>query len=111
MGQTPHYHLIDNTIGRPLDYRDDIFLTRREAEAAARARADWLATSCGLHVERLTGLARYYVSGQEPRAPGQVLEVEACDDPECLRLEVGQALAVGERPLGLQMHQVVNVHG
>jgi hypothetical protein len=111
VGQSPHYHLIDNTIGRPLNYRDDIFLTRREAEAAAKARADWLATSCGLHVERLTGLGRYYVSGHEPRAAGQVLEVEACDDPECLLVEAGPKLLSVDRPLGWRSSERVEIRG
>src|SRR3989442_12323691 len=49
-----HYHLVENRIGDPLSYRDDVFTTRRLASGEARMRVQWLARSA-FHVEPVTG--------------------------------------------------------
>lgn len=84
-----HFHLIDSRIGHPRGYRDEIFPARQAAEAAARARAHWLAGVAGLRVERLAGRGRYLVTGGSPGDAGRIIEVEGCDDPECMQLDYG----------------------
>jgi hypothetical protein len=78
-----HYHVIDNRIGDPLGYRDDVFSSRREAETAARSRAEWLAMG-DLQVEALTGSGRYLITTRRAGDPGRLIEVEACEDTGCL---------------------------
>ena len=84
-----HYHVIENRIGEPLGYRDDVFPTRREARGAARARAAWLAAVAGLEVHALSGVGRYLITTRRPGDPGCLVEVEACDDRACLELTYG----------------------
>jgi hypothetical protein len=79
-----HYHVLENTLGNPSGYRDDVFPTRREAQAVARARAEWLAVVAGLHVEALTGSGRYLITTRRPQDPGRLIEVETCEDGACL---------------------------
>jgi hypothetical protein len=79
-----HYHLIDHRMGHPQGFRDDVFRSRRAALRAARERAEWLATVGGFEVEVLEGLGRYLVSSGQVHDPGRLMEVEVCDDPECL---------------------------
>ena len=79
-----HYHLVENRIGDPLSYSDDVFTTRRQASDAARMRVQWLAAA-GLHVEAATGSRpRYLVTRRCVADPGCLIQVEACDDPGCL---------------------------
>jgi len=79
-----HYHLVENRIGDPLSYRDDVFTTRRQASDAARMRAQWLG-GAGLHVEAVTGSRpRYLVTTRRVADPGCLIQVEACDDAGCL---------------------------
>jgi hypothetical protein len=86
---TRHYHVIENTIGKPLSYRDDVFPSRRLAEAQARSRAEWMAAMAGLSVEALSGSGRYLVTTRRPQDPGRLIEVEACDDRECFEAAYG----------------------
>jgi hypothetical protein len=86
---TRHYHVIENTIGKPLGYRDDVFPSRRLAEAQARTRAEWMAAMAGLSVEALTGSGRYLITTHRPQDPGRLIEVEACDDRECMEAACG----------------------
>jgi hypothetical protein len=79
-----HYHVIENRIGDPLGYRDEVFNTRREAEATSRTRAEWLAAVAGLEVEALSGSGRYLVTTRRAGDPGRLIEVEACTDAGCL---------------------------
>ncbi len=79
-----HYHVIENKIGDPLGYRDDVFKMRREADATARTRAAWLAAVTGLQLEALSGSGRYLVTARRAGDPGRLIEVESCEDPECL---------------------------
>ena len=81
-----HYHLVDNKVGDPRGYRDDLYPSRRQAEAAARLRVEWLAAVAGLRVEALTGGARYLVTTGGPTDAGRMIEVEGCDDPDCLQV-------------------------
>ena len=45
-----HYHLVENRIGDPLSYRDDVFTTRRRASDEARTRVQWLAARIRQHL-------------------------------------------------------------
>ena len=85
-----HYHVMDNQVGDPAGYRDDLFASRRVAYAAARARAQWLAAVTGLRVEQLTGGARYLLTTGRAQDAGRTIEVEECDDPECLAPRPGE---------------------
>jgi hypothetical protein len=38
----------------------------------------------GLHVEALGGAGRYLVTSGRPADPGRMIEVEECDEPQCL---------------------------
>jgi hypothetical protein len=78
-----HYHVLENAIGDPLGYRDDVFASRRQAEATARTRAQWLALA-GLHIEALSGSGRWLITTRRAGDPGRLLEVEACEDAGCL---------------------------
>jgi hypothetical protein len=82
-----HYHVIENRIGDPLGYRDDVFTTRRQAAATARARAQWLALVAGLHVEALSGSGRYLVTTRRAGDPGHLIEVEVCEEGGCLEAD------------------------
>jgi hypothetical protein len=99
-GQVParHYHLVDNRFGDPHGYRDEVFPSRRIAEAAARARAQWLAMVDGLRVEALSGRGRYLVTTGLSRDPGRMIEVEVCDEVECLE-EFTSTTRAGAVPL------------
>ena len=79
-----HFHVIENAIGDPLGYRDDVFSSRRQAEATARTRAEWLAAVAGLQVEALAGSGRWLVTTRRAGDPGRLIEVEACEDAGCL---------------------------
>lgn len=76
---------MDNQVGDPTGYRDDVFANRRLAYAAARTRAQWLAAVANLRVEPLTGGARYLITTGRTQDPGRTIEVEECNDPECLQ--------------------------
>jgi hypothetical protein len=84
-----HYHLSDTTIGGGFGYRDDIFPSRREALAAARERADWLGALTGCRVHPLAEAGRYLLTTGRPRDAGRIIELEECDDPECLEIAYG----------------------
>ncbi|HEY4865758.1 MAG TPA: hypothetical protein VIK45_09635 [Candidatus Dormibacteraeota bacterium] len=86
---TRHYHLIDYAVGEPLSYRDEIFLRRREAETAARERAEWVAALQGLEVRALTGATRYLITSGHAGDAGRTIEIEECDSAECLELSYG----------------------
>jgi hypothetical protein len=81
-----HYHLSDTTIGGPSGYRDDVFATRREALMAARERAQWLAALTGLRVQPLADPGRYLLTSGRVHDAGRIIELEECDDPDCLEL-------------------------
>lgn len=87
--RTRHYHLTDTTIGGPAGYRDDVFPRRRQALAAARERAQWLGALMGLKVQALADPGRYLLTTGRPHDPGRIIELEECDDRECLELEYG----------------------
>jgi hypothetical protein len=82
-----HYHVIENRIGDPLGYRDDVFATRRQAAATARTRAEWLALVAGLQVQILSGSGRYLVTTRRAGDPGRLIEVESCEDVGCLEAD------------------------
>jgi hypothetical protein len=82
-----HYHVIENAIGDPQGYRDDVFPSRRQAEGTARTRAEWLALVAGLQVEALSGSGRYLVTTRRAGDPGRLIEVEACTDAGCLEAD------------------------
>lgn len=84
--RTRHYHLSDNTIGGHSSYRDDVFPTRREAMAAARERAQWVAALTGLKVQALDDPGRFLLTTGRAHDAGRIIELEDCDDPECLDL-------------------------
>jgi hypothetical protein len=82
-----HYHVIENTVGNPQGYRDDMFRSRRRALEVARTRAHWLAAVGGSRVESLLGpVGRYLITTGRPHDPGRMIAVEECDDAECLEL-------------------------
>jgi hypothetical protein len=81
-----HYHLSDTTIGGHSGYRDDVFPTRRAALAAARERAQWLAALTGLKVQALDDPGRYLLTTGRAHDAGRIIELEDCDDPDCLDL-------------------------
>jgi hypothetical protein len=81
-----HYHLSDTTIGGHSSYRDDVFTTRREALSAARERARWLAAVNGLKVQALADPGRYLLTTGRPHDAGRIIELEDCDDPDCIDL-------------------------
>jgi hypothetical protein len=87
--RTRHYHLTDTTIGGPAGYRDDVFPRRRQALAAARERAEWLGALMGLKVQPLVDPGRYLLTTGRAHDPGRIIELEECDDQECLELEYG----------------------
>ena len=79
-----HYHLVENHIGNPLGYRDEVFSTRRQAGQVARIRVQWLAAA-GRHVEAITVSGpRYLVTRPGARDPGCLIQVEECEDAGCL---------------------------
>ena len=84
-----HYHLTDTTIGGISGYRDDIFASRRQALEAARERADWLAAMTGWRVQPLADPGRYLLTTGRPHEAGRIIELEDCDDPECLEIAYG----------------------
>jgi hypothetical protein len=84
--RTRHYHLSDTTIGGHSGYRDDVFTTRREAMAAARERAQWIAALTGLEVQALDDPGRFLLTSGRAYDAGRIIELEDCDDPECLDL-------------------------
>ena len=82
---SPHYHVIENTVGNPQGYRDDLFRSRRRALEVARSRAHWLATVAGGRVESLLGPpGRYLITTGRPSDAGHMIAVEECDDDACL---------------------------
>jgi hypothetical protein len=81
-----HYHLSDTTIGGPSGYRDDVFPNRREAVAAARDRALRLAALTGMHVQALADPGRYLLTTGRAHDAGRIIELEDCDDPDCLEV-------------------------
>ena len=88
--QLRHYHVIENTVGNPQGYRDDLFRSRRRALEVARSRAHWLATVAGCGVESLRGPAgRYLITTGRPSDAGHMIAVEECDDDACLDIGYG----------------------
>jgi hypothetical protein len=87
-----HYHLSDTTIGGHSGYRDDVFPTRREAMAAARERAQWVAALTGLKVQALDDPGRYLLTTGRAHDAGRIIELEDCEDPECLDLAYDSVL-------------------
>jgi hypothetical protein len=81
-----HYHLIENAVGEPQGYRDDVFRSQRGALTAARTRAEWLAAVGGLRVESLVGVGRYFITSGRSGDAGRLIAVEDCDEAECLRV-------------------------
>lgn len=81
-----HYHLSDTTIGGHSGYRDDVFPTRREALSAARERALWLAALTGMQVQALDEPGRYLLTTGRAHDAGRIIELEDCDDPDCLEI-------------------------
>jgi hypothetical protein len=81
-----HYHLVDSTAGNPTAYSDELFPRRREAVAAARERATWVAALTAGQVEPLTGHGRYLVTTGRRQDPGRTILVEQCDDQSCLEM-------------------------
>jgi hypothetical protein len=65
-----HYHVIENAVGEPHGYRDDVFRNRRRALIAAKERAEWLAAVAGLRVESLVGTGRYFITTGRPSDAG-----------------------------------------
>jgi hypothetical protein len=85
-----HYHVIENTVGDPHGYRDDLFRSRRRAVEAARTRAHWIAAVAGCRVETLLGpVGRYLVTTGRTHEIGRLIAVEECDDAECLEVGYG----------------------
>ena len=82
-----HYHLIENQVGNPQEYRDEVFTSRRSAMAAARGRAQWLAATAGARVVALAGGGRYLVTTGHPRDAGRIIEVEECDEAGCFETD------------------------
>lgn len=79
-----HYHVIEHSVGNPLSYRDDLFLSRCRAIQVARARAEWLAYVVGCGVETLVGPHGRYLVTTGPYDAGRMIAVEDCDDEECM---------------------------
>ncbi|MBJ7601121.1 MAG: hypothetical protein JF922_23990 [Candidatus Dormibacteraeota bacterium] len=79
--------MIETGIGDPVGYRDDLFKSRREAEMAARTRAEWQAAVSDLRVEALSGAGRYLITTRRGGDPGRLIEVEPCLDPACLEAD------------------------
>jgi hypothetical protein len=84
-----HYHLTDTTIGAISGYRDDIFASRRQALVAARERAEWIAALTGWRVQPLADPGRYLLTTGRPNEAGRIIELEECEDPECLEIAFG----------------------
>jgi hypothetical protein len=79
-----HYHVIENAVGEPHGYRDEVFRSRRRALAAAKERAHWLAAVAGLRVESLVGTGRYFMTTGRAGDAGRLIAMEDCDEAECL---------------------------
>jgi hypothetical protein len=79
-----HYHVIENAVGEPHSYRDDVFRSRRRAFGAARERAQWLEAVAGLRVDPLVGAGRYFITTGRYRDAGRLIAVEACEEAGCL---------------------------
>lgn len=79
-----HYHIIENAVGEPQGYRDEVFCNRRRALMAAKERAEWLSAVGSLRVESLVGSGRYFITSGRPGDPGRLIAVEDCDEAECL---------------------------
>ena len=88
-GTVRHYHLIDYAVGEHLSYREEVFLRRREAEQAARERAEWLAALKGLQVSAVMGTTRYLITSGHPGDAGRTIEIEECETAECLEVSYG----------------------
>jgi hypothetical protein len=85
--------LIENAVGNPRGYRDDLFRSRRSAVGAAKTRAQWLAGLAGGHVEVLMGPSgRYLVTTGRPPDAGLLIVVEECDDAACLDVSYASML-------------------
>jgi hypothetical protein len=83
-----HYHVIENSVGGPHGYRDDLFRSHRCALEAAKTRAQWLAAAADCRAETLLGPAgRYLVTTGRPHDAGRMIAVEKCDDEECLEVD------------------------
>jgi hypothetical protein len=78
-----HYHVIENPVGEPQGYRDEMFRSRRRALMEARERAEWLSAVAGLRVEALVGVGRYFITTGRPGDAGRLITVEDCDDADC----------------------------
>jgi hypothetical protein len=92
-----HYHVIENAVGDPNGYRDDLFHSRRHAVEAAKMRAHRLAAMAGSRVEPLMGPpGRYLVTTGEAHDAGRMMAVEPCDDPDCLEVEYRSMLDSGK---------------
>jgi hypothetical protein len=87
-----HYHVIENAVGEPHGYRDDVFRNRRRALIAAKERAEWLAAVAGLRVESLVGTGRYFITTGRPSDAGRLIAVEDCDEADCLAAGSGSML-------------------
>jgi hypothetical protein len=81
---TRHYHVIENSVGEPQGFRDEMFRSRRRALAAARTRAEWLSAVAGLRVESLVGSGRYFITTGRPGDAGRLISVEDCTEAACL---------------------------
>jgi hypothetical protein len=80
-----HYHVIENTVGHPQGYSDDLFRARREALEVARTRAHWQASMSGCRVETLLGhQGRYLITTGRSNDAGRMIAVEECEDGDCL---------------------------
>ncbi len=88
---TRHYHVVENAVGQPQGYRDEMFRSRRRALASARERTEWLAAVAGLHVESLVGTGRYFITTGRQGDAGRLIAVEECES-DCLAVNHGSML-------------------
>lgn len=84
-----HYHLVDSSAGGHTRYREEIFETWTEARVAARERAVWLAGLSGWRVHPVAGKDGFLITSGRPYEAGRMIEVQDCDDPECLKRAYG----------------------
>jgi hypothetical protein len=87
--ETVHYHLVDSTRAGQVGYHEEIFGSSGEALAAARDRAVWLADLSGWRVHSVTSRDGFLITSGRAHEAGRMIEVQECDDPECLEAAYG----------------------
>jgi hypothetical protein len=76
-------------MGGQSGFREEIFGRFSEASVAAQERAVWLAGLYGWRVHPVTGRTGFLISSGRADEAGRMIEVQDCDDPQCLETAYG----------------------